>query len=349
MSVKINRASWGTADEKEVLLYTLVNARGMEVDITNYGGTITSIRVADKNGIRENVVLAFDRLEGYLQKNNPSFGCLVGRYANRIANASFSLNGKKYTLAANNNGNSLHGGLKGYDKVVWDAEIKETPTGEVLQLTYFSNDGEEGFPGNLTVWVTYTLTDDNALHIIYEASTDADTPVNFTNHAYFNLSGGKDDTILEHELQLEATHYTAVDDRLIPTGAISPVAATPLDFTVAKKIGLDVEKAAPGYDHNYVLQNEEATLQYIGYLYHPASGRKMEVATTQPGIQLYTANFLDGTLQFTYQGRMYNKHAGVCLETQHYPDSPNQTGFPNTILKPGDRFYQETVYRFSTV
>lgn len=346
MPVKITSEEWGIVDGKAVQLFTMVNRQGMEVRITNYGGTITYLAVPDKNGRSENVALAFESLEGYLQQNNPSFGCLVGRYANRIGNASFTLNAKKYTLAANNNGNSLHGGLKGFDKVVWDVTAKETGNGGGLQLSYLSKDGEEGFPGNLAVKVTYLLTEENALHIIYNAETDADTPVNFTNHTYFNLSAGKERTILEHELQLNANHYTVVDDTLIPTGSIMPVKGTALDFTNPKTIKADLGKVAPGYDHNFVLGNPEGKLQHIGDLYHRLSGRKMEVHTTQPGVQLYTANFLDGTLQHTYQGQVYDKQAGLCLETQHYPDAPNRPEFPDTILKPGDKFYQETVYKF---
>ncbi|MBX3240214.1 MAG: galactose mutarotase [Chitinophagaceae bacterium] len=346
MGTKIFSEKWGSADGKEVFLFTLVNDNGVITKITNYGGAVTNISVPDRNGVLENVVLAFDSLPGYLQRGNPCFGCLVGRYANRIANAAFTLNGKQYLLAANNNGNSLHGGIKGFDKVVWDAEITQDPAGQDLKLQYYSRDGEEGFPGNLAVTVVYRLSSDNALHILYEASTDADTPVNLTNHTYFNLSGGKDADILNHELQLNAPYYTEVDERLIPTGNILPVKGTALDFTGAKKLGLDIEKVAPGYDHNFVLENNGNTLKHIGYLYHAASGRKMEVATTQPGVQLYTANFLNGSLQHTWKERAYNKYAGLCLETQHFPDSPNQPVFPNTILKPGELFHQETVYRF---
>ncbi|MET3877405.1 aldose epimerase family protein [Chitinophaga sp. OAE865] len=336
--------SFGQADGQEVLQYTLKNANGMEVKILNYGGTITDIITPDKQGEKGNVVLSYDSLSGYQQKGQPYFGALVGRYANRIANAKFKLDGKEYTLAPNNNGNSLHGGLKGFDKVVWAA----TPAGDSsLQLVYNSKDGEEGYPGNLQATVTYTLTPDNALQITYKATTDKPTPVNLTNHAYFNLSAGKDSTILGHELSLKASRYTPVNDKLIPTGKLEPVKGTPMDFTTAKKIGADIGKVKGGYDHNWVLDKQEGVLETVATLYDPTSGRYMEVATTQPGIQFYTGNFLDGTLTNTRNGQKYVQNAALCLETQHFPDSPNQPSFPNVILKPGDTFSQTTVYKFS--
>lgn len=336
---------WGVVDGKDVYQYSLTNAAGMIVKIMNYGGTITGIWTPDRKGVADNLVLAFDSLPGYLQGGNPCFGCLVGRFANRIANASFVLDGKRYALAPNNNGNTLHGGIKGFDKVVWDA--KPLPEQNSLQLTYVSKDGEEGYPGTLKVEVIYTLAKDNALEIKYNAVTDAATPVNLTNHAYFNLSGGADATILDHELMLTATQYTVANEQLIPTGEIASVKGTALDFTALKKVGKDIKEVAPGYDHNFVLNNPDGKLQYIGYLYHAATGRKMEVLTTQPGVQLYTGNFLDGNLQHTFGERVYNQYAGLCLETQHYPDSPNQPSFPSTILRPGEHFHHETVYRFS--
>ena len=335
---------WGEKEGKEVLHFILTNNNGVELGITNYGGAITCIKTPDRNNIFKNVTLAFNSLEGYLQPGNPCFGCLVGRFANRIAGGRFSLDGREYTLAKNNNGNSLHGGIKGFDKVVWDA----TPLAgrNALQLAYSGRDGEEGFPGNLNVIVEYFLSEDNAVTITYNATTDAPTPVNLTNHAYFNLSGGEDDTILEHELQLYAERFTVSDDSLIPTGEIASVANTPLDFRKSKKVGKDIAAIPPGYDHNFVLDNITGVLQQTGILYHPGSGRYMEVATTQPGVQLYTANFLDGSLKDTPDGIKYNKHAGLCLETQHYPDSPNQPSFPDTILRPGQQFHHTTVYRF---
>lgn len=336
--------SFGQADGQEVLQYTLKNANGMEVKILNYGGTITDIITPDKQGEKGNVVLSYDSLSGYQQKGQPYFGALVGRYANRIANAKFKLDGKEYTLAPNNNGNTLHGGLKGFDKVVWTA----TPAGDSsLQLVYNSKDGEEGYPGNLQATVVYTLTPDNALQITYKATTDKPTPVNLTNHTYFNLSAGKDSTILGHELSLKASRYTPVNDKLIPTGKLDPVKGTPMDFTTAKKIGADIGKVKGGYDHNFVLDKPEGVLETVATLYDPTSGRYMEVATTQPGIQFYTGNFLDGTLTNTRNGQKYVQNAALCLETQHFPDSPNQPSFPNVILKPGDTFSQTTVYKFS--
>jgi aldose 1-epimerase len=266
----------------------------------------------------------------------------VGRYANRIANAKFSLNGKTYQLAANNDVNSLHGGLKGFDKVIWKVKGIEQKT---LSLEYFSKDGEEGYPGNLTVNVVYSLTDDNELKINYTATTDKATPINLTNHCYFNLSAGKDSTILDHMLMLNANKYTEVNDKLIPTGKLLDVKGTPMDFTKAKRVGQDIEKVSGGYDHNWVLNRETESLQVIGTLYHPPSGRYMEVFTTQPGIQFYTGNFLNGLKG--RNGNVYNIHAALCLETQHYPDSPNQPSFPNTILRPGETYHQTTVYKFS--
>ncbi|MFT3947012.1 MAG: aldose epimerase family protein [Agriterribacter sp.] len=345
MSKKTDIEKWGSVDGKDVMLYTLANKNGMTVKITNYGGAIVAINVPDKDNVFENVVLTFDSLEGFLQKNNPCFGCIVGRYANRIANAAFTLNDTIYRLAPNNNGNTLHGGLKGYDKVVWGAT--PLPDSNSIILSYFSPDGEEGFPGNLNIEVVYQLTDDNAVSIDYTATTDAATPVNLTNHTYFNLSGGADADILEHELTLTATRYTEADDNLIPTGRLLNVKNTPLDFTTTKKTGKDIADIQPGYDHNFVLDNETGNLKNTGSLYHANSRRFMQVATTQPGVQLYTGNFLDGTLKHTPGNAIYNKHAGLCLETQHYPDSPNQPSFPDTILKPGEKFHHTTVYSFS--
>lgn len=345
MNAKIKAEKWGKAGGRDVILYTLTNKNNVQLTVMNYGGTIVSINVPDKNNRFDNVVLSFDSLEGFLQKENPCFGCLVGRYANRIANAAFTLNDIEYKLAPNNNGNTLHGGLKGYDKVVWSSE--PLPDNNSVKFSYFSPDGEEGFPGNLTIHVVYQLTDDNAISIDYTATTDAPTPVNFTNHAYFNLSGGADADILDHELTLTATRYTEADDKLIPTGRILDVKGTALGFTGTKKVGKDIHKIQPGYDHNFVLDNETGSLNNIGSLYHAPSGRYMQVATTQPGVQLYTGNFLNGSLKHTPGGIVYNKYAGLCLETQHYPDSPNQPSFPNTILNPGEKFHHTTVYSFS--
>jgi aldose 1-epimerase len=339
---------YGIAGTDSVFQYTLTNKNGMTVKILNYGGTVTDIITPDKNGKMGNVILGFDSLSGYLQTGNPYFGCLVGRYANRIANAKFTLDarpddpvgrGNEYSLAANNNGNTLHGGLKGFDKVIWT--VKKITTNSIL-LSYLSKDGEEGYPGNLSTEVIYSLTDNNELKIEYAAETDKATPVNLTNHCYFNLSAGTDSTILDHELILNAGKYTPVNDKLIPTGKIDDVNETAMDFTITKKIGKDIGAVKGGYDHNWVLNGVNA-----GSLYHAASGRLMEFTTTEPGIQFYSGNFLDGKLENTRGGMKYVKHAGLCLETQHFPDSPNQPGFPNTILQPEKTYHQATVYKFS--
>lgn len=345
----IAEKSFGSYEGKPVVEYTISNTNGVQVSIINYGGAITRVIVPGKDGQPGDVVLGFDSLEGYLQNGNPYIGSLVGRYANRIANARFTLNGKTYTLAANNNGNSLHGGLKGFDKVYWNVE--KLAGDSSLKLTYQSKDGEEGYPGNLAVEVQYTLTGDNAIRIDYKATTDKATPVNLTNHAYFNLSAGRDSTILDHHLWINANEYTAVNDVLIPTGNVAlqkgPGISDPMDFSNEKPIGRDIAQVKGGYDHNWVLNKKENTLEKVASLYDPGSGRLMEVFTTEPGIQFYSGNFLDGTLTGTKGGQKYVKHAGLCLETQHYPDSPNQPGFPETILEPEETYTQTTVYKFS--
>jgi len=335
---------YGSIGNDSVFQYTLKNDKGTEVKIINYGGTITNLLVADKNNQVGDVVLGYNSLSGYQQTGNPYFGCLVGRYANRIANAKFILDGKTYTLAANNNGNTLHGGVKGFDKVIWTVDAFDSTS---LHLSYNSKDGEEGYPGNLQVKVIYSLSADNELKIDYTATTDKPTPVNLTNHTYFNLSAGKDSTILDHELMLNADRYTAVNDKYIPTGQSPAVKNTPMDFNKAKRIGNDIDKVKGGYDHNWVLNKKSNDLSMIGSLYHPASGRFVEIYTTQPGIQFYTGNFLDGSLTGR-NGEKYIRHAGLCLETQHFPDSPNQPSFPNSILKPGETYHEVTSYKFST-
>lgn len=337
--------SYGQADGQEVLQYTLRNAAGMEVKILNYGGIITDIIVPDKQGQKANVVLSYDSLGGYQQKGQPYFGALIGRYANRIANAKFKLDGKDYTLAANDHGNTLHGGVKGFDKVIWSAAQSGDSS---LQLEYTSKDGEEGYPGTMKATVVYTLMPDNALKIHYTATTDKPTPVNLTNHSYFNLSGGKDSTILNQELQLKASRYTPVNDKLIPTGQLQPVKGTMMDFTTPKKVGKDIVAVKGGYDHNFVLDKPAGNLETVATLYDPASGRFMEMLTTEPGVQFYSGNFLDGTLTNTRGGQKYVQHAGLCLEAQHFPNSPNQSDFPSVILKPGETYQQTTVYKFST-
>jgi len=335
---------YGMIGTDSVFQYTLTNKNGMVVKILNYGGTVTDIITPDKNGKMGDVVLGYDSLAGYLQTGNPYFGCLVGRYGNRIANAKFTLDGKEYTLAANNGPNTLHGGLKGFDKVIWIVKLFNDSS---LLLSYSSKDGEEGYPGNLSVDVMYSLSDDNGLKIDYAAVTDKATPVNLTNHCYFNLSAGADSTILDHELMLKADKYTPVNKTLIPIGKIDDVKGTPMDFTTSKKIGKDLAAVTGGYDHNWVVNKSSNDLELIASVYHAGSGRYMEVFTTQPGIQFYTGNFLDGSLENTRDGMKYVKHAALCLETQHFPDSPNQPSFPNTILKPGETFHETTVYKFS--
>jgi aldose 1-epimerase len=340
----IAEAAFGTYDNQPVTEFTLSNHSGMEVSILNYGGTVTKLIVPDRNGNPGDVVLGFDSFDGYLQKNDPYFGSLVGRYANRIAGGKFSLDGKTYTLAKNDHGNSLHGGIKGFDKVIWKTEKLGDSS---LKLIYQSKDGEEGYPGNLTAQVVYTVGSDNSLKIDYTATTDKATPVNLTNHCYFNLSAGRDSTILNHQLQINADKYTPVNDNLIPSGKIADVHGTPMDFTSAKPIGRDLQNVKGGYDHNWVLNRTGNGLEKVVSLYDSVSGRLMEVLTTEPGIQFYTGNFLDGSLMHAKHGQKYVKHGALCLETQHFPDSPNQPAFPTTILKPGETYRHTTVYKFS--
>jgi aldose 1-epimerase len=338
-----------TTDGTPVDLYVLSNGP-MTIKVMTYGAIVTEIRVPDRRGNAADVVLGFDTLEGYLA-GHPYFGATVGRFANRIARGTFSLDGKDYTLAVNNGPNTLHGGRKGFDKVVWKAEDASGLAGPAVKLSYLSRDGEEGYPGNLVVTVTYTLTADNALRIDYTATTDQATPVNLTNHSYFNLAGPAAGTILDHELWLAADRYTPVDDTLIPTGAIASVRGTPLDFTTATPIGARIGqlKADPvGYDHNYVLRGGTSPREpsLAARVREPQSGRVLEVFTTEPGVQLYTGNFLDGTIKGK-GGVAYRQHQAFCLETQHYPDSVHHPSFPSTILRPGSTYRQTTIYKFS--
>jgi aldose 1-epimerase len=336
---------FGDFESKAVTEYTMVNPNGMKVTIINYGGTVTSLVVPDKNGKNGEVILGYDSLAGYLQKSNPYFNALIGRYGNRIAASKFVLDSNTYTLAGNDNGNSLHGGNKGFDKVLWTGQHLSDSS---LQLHYLSKDGEEGYPGNLDVTVVYTLTSDNSLRIDYTATTDKATPVNLTSHCYFNLSGDIDSTILDHQLEIDADKYTPVNDQLIPTGAVATVKGGPMDFTSFKPIGRDIQQVKGGYDHNWVLNKKGNELQEAAALYHPRSGRYMQVLTTEPALQFYSGNFLDGTLIHTRGGKKYGRHAGLCLETQHYPDAPNQPSFPTTVLRPGETYRQTTIYKFST-
>ena len=344
MRASITEKPFGNYYNAPVTEYTLTNSSGMQASILNYGGTITKLMVPDRSGKMGDVVLGFETFGGYMQKKDPYMGALVGRYANRIANAKFTMDGKTYKLAPNNSRNSLHGGNVGFDKVIWNVEKIGDSS---LKLTYQSKDGEEGYPGNLNVQVIYTLGADNSLKIDYTATTDQATPVNLTNHSYFNLSAGKDSTVLDHILKLDADKYTPVNDQLIPTGQIANVKGTPLDFTTPKAIGRDIGSVKGGFDHNWILNKRGTELQEAATVYDPGSGRYMEVLTTQPGIQFYSGNFLNGDLQVTKKGQIYIPHSGLCLETQHYPDSPNEPSFPSTILKPGETYRQTTVYKFS--
>jgi len=344
--ISITERSFGTFEAKPVTEYTLTNANGMQVSIINYGGAITKIITPDREGNMGDVVTGFEKLDGYLQTGNPYFGSLIGRFGNRIANAKFTLDGKEYNLAANDNGNSLHGGNKGYDKVYWNIEKQKGDSS--LKLTYTSKDGEEGYPGNLNITVIYTLTSDNALKIDYTATTDKATPVNLTSHAYFNLSAGKDSTILNHLLWINADLYTSVNEQLIPTGISAFWKGSEMDFSTEKAVGKDIDKVKGGYDHNWLLKTLTDSPEKVASLHDPVTGRYMEVFTTEPGIQFYSGNFLDGSLTNTKGNMKYVKHGALCLEAQHYPDSPNQPNFPSTILKPGETYQQTTIYKFST-
>jgi aldose 1-epimerase len=349
MKASVVKSDFGkTADGKPVELYVLTNAHGLKAKIITYGGIVTELHTPDRDGKLADVVLGFDNLKAYLA-GHPYFGALVGRVANRIAKGKFTLDGKVYQLAVNNGPNALHGGLKAFDKKVWKAEPIEGADGPGVRLSYLSADGEEGYPGNLSVTVTYTLTNQNELRIDYKATTDKDTPINLSNHSYFNLAGPTGGDILGHELMLAADQYTPVDATLIPTGEIKPVKGTPLDFTTPTPIGarIDQLKGDPsGYDHNFVLRSGGKSLALGARVHEPKTGRVMEMYTTEPGVQFYTGNFLDGKLTGK-QGVAYKKHAGFCLEAQHFPDSVNHPNFPSVILKPGSTYTQTTVYKFS--
>jgi aldose 1-epimerase len=347
----VTRAPFGKmADGAQVEVFTLTNARGVEVKAITYGGIIQSLRVPDKAGRLADVVLGFDSLDGYL-KEHPFFGAIIGRYGNRIGKAQFTLNGQTYKLAANNGPNHLHGGVKGFDKIVWTGQVAEDKRGAAVAFSRTSPDGEEGYPGNLKVRVVYVLTDDNALIVDYEATTDKATPVNLTQHSYFNLAGQGTGDILGHELMINADRYTPVDGTLIPTGELAPVAGTPFDFRKAVAIGARINDNHPqiangkGYDHNWVLNRKGAGLQLAARVKEPKSGRTLEIQTTEPGIQFYAGNFLDGTIKGK-GGHVYGHRTGFCLETQHYPDSPNQPKFPSTILQPGQTYKTSTVFKF---
>lgn len=347
---EVTSMPFGKTREGEVVeKFTLRNANGMEVDIISWGAAITRILVPDRNGNLADVALAFDKLEPYLDRN-PYFGSVVGRYGNRIAKGRFTLNGVEYKLATNDGENHLHGGERGFDRRLWKAKTSTSPEGQSVELTYVSPDGEEGYPGTLTATVTYTLTPQNAIRMEYRATTDKDTIVNLTNHAYFNLAGHGNGTILDHVLMIDADRFTPVDRGLIPTGELRPVQGTPFDFRKPTAIGARINvndeqlKFGGGYDHNFVLNGQMGTMRLAARVVEPKSGRTLEVHTTEPGIQFYSGNFLDGVAG--KEGKTYPYRGGFCLESQHFPDSPNKPNFPSTVLKAGEEYRTTTEYRF---
>ncbi|MFO1515182.1 MAG: aldose epimerase family protein [Verrucomicrobiota bacterium] len=348
MNASSTSVPFGTADGKPVTLYTLKNSKGAEAKIMNYGGIVQSLVMPDRTGKMEDVVLGYDNLEGYL-KETPYFGALIGRYGNRIGKAKFTLDGKTYELAKNNNGNSLHGGLKGFDKVVWNV-VKAT--GNTLELQYTSKDGEEGFPGNLTVTALYTLTADNALRLEYKATTDKATVVNLTQHSYFNLAGQGKGDILGHEVYINSDKTTPVDKDLITTGAFASVEGTPFDFRKPTAIGARINdpdtqlQYGPGYDHNWVINKPAGQLGLMARVKDPKSGRVLEVWSDELGLQFYAGNFLDGTITGK-GGAVYQRRNAFCMEPQHYPDSPNKPSFPSVVLRPGQTFKNTIIYKFS--
>ena len=351
-SVSIEKKEYGTTPAgQKVAIYTLKNQKGMEVNIMTYGGIITSLKVPNKAGVSEDVVIGFNNLEQYT-KANPYFGALIGRFGNRIAKGKFTLDGKEYSLAINNTPNALHGGPEGFHRVIWTAEEAKGGDVATLKLKYLSKDMEEGYPGNLTVFVTYTLKNDNSLDVLYEATTDKKTVLNLTQHSYFNLSADFTKPILDHEITIDADKLVPVAATLIPTGQLTDVTHTPFDFRKPKTIGKDIEakdeqlKNGLGYDHCWVLNNQGKGDRFAASAYEPTSGRLLEVFTDQPGIQFYSGNFLDGTLPMR-NGGTYAHRTGFCLETQHYPDSPNQKDFPTTVLNPGENYKTKTTFKFS--
>lgn len=333
-------------DGQNIDLYVLTNTSGIKAGIMTYGATLVSLEVPDREGKSADITLGYDSIGGYIAAS-PYFGSTVGRYANRIAKGKFTLNGVEYTLATNNGENHLHGGIKGFDKVVWSAEPLRMEDAIGVKFIYFSKDGEEGYPGNLTCAVTYLLNDNDELRISYEAETDKPTHVNLTHHSYFNLAGQGSREILSHELMLNADKYTPVDEGLIPTGEIRSVADSPMDFTTPHTIGERIDQVEGGYDHNFILRGGGETLVLAAKVYEPESGRVMEIHTTEPGIQFYSGNFLDGSITGK-SGKTYLRHYGFCLEPQHFPDSPNKPNFPSTVLNPGEKYKTLTVFRFHT-
>ena len=350
---RISQQSWGrTPNGQAVTLYTLTNANGVEAKITNYGGIVVSLKVPDRRGRFEDVVLGYDNLHKYVQHNDPFFGALIGRFGNRIANGRFNLNGVNYQLATNNDPNHLHGGNRGFDKVVWDATPIRRSNGVGLSLRYLSKNGEEGYPGNLWVRVVYLLTNRNELRIDYSATSDKDTILNLTHHSYFNLAGHNSGTILNHQLMINANRFTPTDSTSIPTGELRNVRGTPMDFRRPMAIGSRINqndqqlKFGQGYDHNWVLNRRGAGLSLAARAYEPGSGRVMEIYTTEPSIQFYSGNSLDPEKHIGKGGRPYQRRSGFCLETQHFPDAPNHPNFPSTVLRRGKTYKQTTVHRF---
>jgi len=338
----VKKESYGKLpDGRAIEKVTLSNAKGVTVELINYGGILTSLLMPDRRGKSTNVTLGFDTLQEY-SVNAPYFGAIIGRFGNRIAKGTFSIEGKTYKLACNNGPNHLHGGNKGFDKAVWKAKILQDKTSAGLALSYVSPDGEEGYPGALRIMVIYRFTEDNELSIEYEAKTDKPTPINLTQHSYWNLAGSG--MILDHELTLNCPFYVPVDEAYIPTGEILSVKGTPMDFTAGKPIGRDIGKVSGGYDHCWIAARSDRSFKHIATLYEPASGRGLELWTTKPGVQFYTGNFLNGVKGTG--GMVYNKHYGLCLETEFFPDSPNQPQFPSCILKPGETYRHKTVHRF---
>jgi aldose 1-epimerase len=356
-SMRVTRTPFGQLpppDGRAVELFTLTNAHGVEVRVMTYGAIITVIRTPDRGGQLDDVVLGFDSLAGYL-KDSPYFGAIVGRYANRIANGQFTLDGTTYRLAKNNGPNALHGGVRGFDKVLWSAEPFQSDSGVGVTLRYTSQDGEEGFPGTLVARVTYTLTPRDELVVEYEATSDKATPVNLSQHTYWNLHGTAGGSVLDHVLMLNAAAFTPVDATLIPTGELAPVAGTPFDFRAVTPIGARIAqentqlRVGGGYDHNWVLdRGSKPGLVHAARLVEPSSGRMVDISTTEPGVQFYSGNFLDGTIKGK-GGRVYAYRSGLCLETQHFPDAPNHPGFPSTILRPGGTYRSRTVFAFGVM
>jgi len=351
--VNIEKEFFGkTSDGTDVSQYTLKNSNGMHVSVINYGGIITSWKAKDRDGNYKDIVLGFNDLSEY-ESSSPYFGALIGRYGNRIKEGKFNLDGVEYTLAVNNGENHLHGGLKGFDKVIWDIEEDVNESSASLVLSYLSNDMEEGYPGNLDVKVTYTLSNNDELKVRYEAETDRSTVINLTQHTYFNLSADLSRHILDHQITIYADSFLPTDSTLIPTGELKDVEGTPFDFRELKRVGDDINESdrqltfGNGYDHCWVLNNQDEGIRFVASAYDPLSGRLLEIFSDQPGLQFYTGNFLDGTIKSKNDG-IYDFRSGFCLETQHYPNSPNEKSFPSVILNPGEKYDTETIFRFST-